>query len=349
MAEYISFQPSDFYNTKLFTGTGASNALTGVGFQPDFAWIKNRDAADFHVLTDAVRGVTKYLQSNDAAAEVTNAESLKTFDSDGFTVGTMNEVNTNTEDYVSWNWKMGTTTGIDTTSSTITPPGYSFNATAGQSVIAYTGNGVAGAKVPHGLGAVPQFFSIHRVDSTSAWDVFHHQQHTTTPAGYYLDWTSTAAAAVNSSRFNDTAPDAVNFTIGDSGYVNENTGTYIAYCWTPKKGYSKFGGYRGNGNADGPFIYTGFRPGFIMIKRIDSTGAWQVWDSKRPTYNETTGRLYPNDVDAESNTQELDILSNGFKYRDTGAAANASSATYIYMAFAAFPTVSSNDIPGVAR
>ena len=222
MAAYISFHPSDFYNTKLFTGTGASNALTGIGFQPDFAWIKNRDAADFHVLTDAVRGVTKYLQSNDAAAEVTNAESLKTFDSDGFTVGTMNEVNTNTEDYVSWNWKMGTTTGIDT-----------------------TGNGVAGAKVPHGLGAVPQFFSIHRVDSTSAWDVFHHQQHTTTPAGYYLDWTSTAAAAVNSSRFNDTAPDAVNFTIGDSGYVNENTGTYIAYCWTPKKGNSKFGGYRG--------------------------------------------------------------------------------------------------------
>ena len=346
MAEYISFQPSDFYNTKLFTGTGASNALTGIGFQPDFAWIKNRDAADFHVLTDAVRGVTKYLQSNDAAAEVTNAESLKTFDSDGFTVGTMNEVNTNTEDYVSWNWKAGTTSGISGSPS-ITPGGYSFNATSKFTILKYTGNSTAGATVPSGLG-VAQFIIAKHHGASNNWQVYHHKN-TAAPATDFLELNTTAATGDNVNRWNDTLPASNLITLGSGSEVNENTKVISMYAWAEVQGFSKFGSYTGNGNADGPFVYTGFRPGFIMIKRIDSTGAWQVWDSKRPTYNETTGRLYPNDVDAESNTQELDILSNGFKYRDTGAAANASSATYIYMAFAAFPTVSSNDIPGVAR
>ena len=354
MAEYISFQPSDFYNTTLHTGNGSELVVSGVGFSPDFTWIKNRTNVDFHVLTDTVRGATKYLKSNDTTAETTNAEGLKSWQSDGYTLGTQNQVNENTANFVGWNWKMGTTTGIDTTSSTITPSGYSFNATAGQSVIAYTGNGVAGAKVPHGLGAVPQYFSLHRLDDISAWDVFHHKQHATAPEDYYLDWTSTAAAAVNSSRFNDTAPDAVNFTIGDSGYVNANTGTYIAYCFAPKPGYSSFGSYTGNGNADGTFIYTGFRPAYVMNKRTNSTAAWKLHNSKVPAYGNVCDLgLSANTTAAESAVdgpgRQLDLLSNGFKWRATDTDVNAAGSTYIYAAFAEFPIVSSNDVPTVAR
>ena len=156
MAEYISFQPRDNFKTHLYTGTGASNAQTfpeTTAMQPDLTWIKNRETSDTHIWTDSVRGATKYITSYDGALSVTNAESLKSFDSDGFTVGTMNEVNTNTEDFVSWNWKMGTTSGI-AGSPSITPTAYSINATAGQSIIAYTGTGSV-ATVPHGLGVAP--------------------------------------------------------------------------------------------------------------------------------------------------------------------------------------------------
>ena len=169
---YISYQPSDYFKAHLYTGTGASNAQTfpeTAAMQPDLIWIKNRDAADFNVLTDSIRGVTKYIQSNSTAAEVTNAESLKSFDSDGFTVGTQAEVNTNTEDFVSWNWKAGTTSGI-AGSPSITPTSYSFNATSGFSIIEYTGNGTSGATIPHGLGVAPKFILVKNV-AFSSWGV----------------------------------------------------------------------------------------------------------------------------------------------------------------------------------
>jgi len=345
---YISFQPSDYYNTKIYTGTGSSNALTGVGFQPDFTWIKNRDAADFHVLTDAVRGATKYWQSNDTAAEVTNAESLKSFDSDGFTVGTQAEVNTNTEDYVSWNWKAGTTTGI-AGSPTITPTSYSFNATSGFSIIAYTGTSVA-ATLPHGLGVAPKMIIVKKVSSTDQSIVYHAGMHAT-PEDYFMT-TSSTAAAVNNTYWNDTAPTSTLFSIGTGGDVNSDTMTYIAYCFADVKGYSKFGNYEGNGNTNGPFAYTGFRPAFVMCKDTEDAERWIIFDSVRTPGNiDGPAQLFPDVLVVESDSTTRDIMwfSNGFKPDASGGEVNFSNKNYIYAAFAEFPLVSSNDVPTVAR
>ena len=349
---YISFQPSDYFKAHLYTGTGASNAQTfpeTAAMKPDLTWIKNRDAADFNVLTDSIRGVTKYMQSNSTAAEVTNAESLKSFDSDGFTVGTQAEVNTNTEDFVSWNWKAGTTTGIDTTGSTITPSSYSFNATSGFSVIAYTGNSTAGALVPHGLGVTPKMIIVKKVDGTDGWGVYHSGMDATAPEDYYAFLDSTAAR-VDSTMWNDTAPTSILFSLGSGGDVNSSSSTYIAYCFADVKGYSKFESYQGNGNANGSFTYTGFRPGFLMIKRINTGGQWMIFDDKRLGYNERNYDFQASNSNAERTTGPwMDILSNGFKIRSTDTDFNGGGDTMVYAAFAAFPTVSSNNLPGVAR
>ena len=187
MAEYISFQPSDFFNTKLYTGTGSSNAITGVGFQPDATWIKGRNTTYNHVFTDAVRGVTEELYPNTTGAEVTNAQGLTAFGSDGFTVGTDAGYNGNTNTYVSWNWKAGTTTGIATNgSTTITPSAYSFNQTSGFSIVQYTGNSTSGAKVAHGLGAVPEMIIVKTTNTSNEWNIYHKGMDATAPEDYYL-------------------------------------------------------------------------------------------------------------------------------------------------------------------
>ena len=338
---YISFQPSDFFNTKLYTGTGASNAVTGVGFQPDFTWIKNRDVTDFHVLTDVARGVTKYIKSDDTTAETTNAESLKSFDSDGFTVGNMNEVNTNTEDYASWNWKAGTTSGL--TGGTITPSSYSINTTSGFGMYKYVGNTTSGATIAHGLGVIPKFIMVKSTDQTSNWQL----QHVSTGPTKYLELNSNIAAGTSTSRWNDTAPTSTVFSLGNTNTVNDASYTYIAYVWADVKGYSKFGSYTGNAAVDGQFIYTGFRPAFVMIKRYNTTGNWTLWDSKRAGYNTNNAEFQPNLTSAEGTSDRFDLLSNGFKMRDSSPTINDGS--YIYMAFAEFPIVSSNDIPVTAR
>jgi len=335
MAEYISFQPSD------------SLALTGVGFQSDFTWIRNRTVSDFSVLTDAVRGATKYLISNDTTAETTNAESLKSFDSDGFTVGTMNEVNTNTEIYVGWNWKAGTTTGI-AGSPSITPTGYSFNATSGFSVIAYTGNSSAGATLPHGLGVAPKMILIKRLDSTNAWNVYHYGVDATAPEDYYMVLNTVAARVDSTTSWNDTAPTSTLFSLGTSNSVNSNTNTYIAYCFADIQGYSKFGSYIGNGNANGPCIYTGFRPAWLMIKSAAGR-LWNIFDNKRPGYNDVNSQIGANNTDVESTDARIDILSNGFKVIAYSNAFNEDGEVYTYSAFAEFPIVSSNDTPTTAR
>jgi len=347
MAEYISFQPSDFYSTKLYTGTGSSLATTGVGFQPDFTWIKNRDAADFHVLTDSVRGVTKYLISDATTASTTNAESLKSFDSDGFTVGTQNEVNTNTEDYVSWNWKAGTTTGL--TGGTITPSAYSINTTSKFSIIQYEGTSSTGT-IPHGLGAAPKFIIFKNIDRAIDWAVYHYGTDATAPADYYTKLNLATARTDNASWFDDTAPTSTVFTIGGGSWeVNKSGETIIAYCFADVQGYSKFGSYTGNGNADGPFIYTGFRPAFIMFKKTDAVGEWVIYDTKRLGYNGANSYLEPSTTDDDDGNDQMDFLSNGVKIRNPGSYSNTSSGSYIYAAFAEFPLVSSNDTPTVAR
>ena len=335
-----------FYNSLLYVGNdGTGHAITGVGFQPDFTWIKNRDAADFHILTDSPRGATKYLQSNSDAAEVTHAESLQSFDSDGFTVGNIAQINTSPEDYASWNFKGGTTSGITTNgSTTITPSAYSFNAAAGISILKYVGDTSSGAKVAHGLGVIPTFIIVKNYNAAENWGVYLSSIGNTK----YLKLDTTAATTTSATAWNDTDPDSVNFTLGNSGAFNGTTMT--AYCFAPIKGFSHFGSYLGNGNADGQFVYTDFRPGFLLLKRYSTTGQWMLYDSKRLGYNELNYDFQTTNTNAERTTGPyLDILSNGFKLRNTDTDFNGSGQSILFAAFASNPLVNSSGVPGNAR
>ena len=347
MAAYISFQPTDFFSTKLYTGTGSSNAITGLGFQPDFTWIKNRSAADNHMLFDSPRGATKYIHSNLTTAETTQAESLKTFDSDGFTVGTYGDVNTNTENYASWNWKAGTTSGLS--GGTITPTAYSFNTTSGISIIQYDGNSTSGATLAHGLGAAPTMVWVKSLDSGDDWAVGHSAMGWTK----YLKFNSTGAVSTYTGIWNDTAPSSTLVTIGNNSIVNtQTTRGYIMYAFAEKKGYSKFGNYEGNVNANGPFVYTGFRPAYLMIRQQNTGGgeSWFISDDKRQGFNPMNDHFYADDAAIGNTTGSfVDLLSNGFKIRTSSSSWNSSTNPTLYWAFAEFPLVSSNSKAGTAR
>ena len=337
-----------FYSTVLYSGTGASNAITGVGFQPDFTWIKNRVATDNHILTNSVVGVTKYISSDVATALTTNVESLKSFDSDGFTVGTMNEVNTNTEDFASWNWKGGTTSGITTDgSTTITPSAYSFNATSGFSVLAYTGTG-SNAMLAHGLGVAPEMVIVKNLSDANDWKFYSKYMKATSPEDWHMGLNSTAAAVDEAAVWNDTQPDTVNVSLGTSSHVNDSTKLYIAYCFAPVKGFSKIGGYTGNGNADGTFVYTGFRPAFVWAKVTNYSAAWTLFDNKRLGYNGSNYTFDTNTSRAGQPWYMSDIYSNGFKPLNTDPQINGSY-SYVYAAFAENPLVNSSGVPGNAR
>jgi hypothetical protein len=350
MAAYISFQPIDFFNTKLYTGDGGTTqAQTGVGFAPDMVWVKCRDANESHVLGDSAKGGNKYVIPDTAAAQGTLTTYLKSFDADGFTVGQGGFTGSSSLLYVGWNWKGGTTSGITTDgSTTITPSAYSFSQTAGFSALEFAGNSTSGAKLAHGLGATPEFVLVKSQGSANNWSCYHKDMETTNP----WDWTiqlDTDAAAQNAAGFwNDTAPDSVNLTLGNDNGVNGGY-DYSAYCFTGKKGASKFGYYYGNGNADGPFINTGFRPAYVLIKRNHATGYWVIYDNKRLGYNGGNSYLEANEATQDDANDQIDFLANGIKIRNTGSYTNTSLSTYIYAAFAEFPFVSSNSKATVAR
>ena len=352
MAAYISFQPKDNFFTKTYTGIGSSLGVTGVGFQPDLTIIKNRDGTNSWGTTDSVRGALYqlFLDGTDASTSVAN--SLTAFDSDGFTVGS-NGGWGGSNDYASWNWKAGTTSGIATNgSTTITPSTYSFNQTTGFSIIEYTGNATAGAKVAHGLGAIPEVVICKIVTPYSGddWTTYNHILGNTKN----IPINAANAAGTSTTRWNDTSPDSVNITLGTDSSVNQSGGTQIAYCFVGIPGFSKFGYYVGNGNDDGPFVYTGFKPSLVICKRTDSTGEWVVKYAKSydPVRNINEKYLYANASNAEVDSTGFaffDFLSNGFKWGDGDATINASGGDYIYMAWAESPIVSSNDIPTVGR
>ena len=340
------------FNTKLYTGNNSTNAQTGVGFQPDWIWFKRRDSGAQHSLFDAVRGVTKGLRSDGTDAESTISDALTSFDSDGFTLGSDsgNYINLNSATYASWNWKAGTTSGISTNGSTvITPSAYSFNATSGFSIVKYTGNGNTTTKVAHGLGSVPKMIIIKKTSAAGDnWKVYHVGIGNTTA----LQLDNTGATSGGSDNFYDTTPDTVNFTLGNHTSVNANGATYIAYCFAEKKGFSKFGSYTGNGNTDGTFIYTGFKPAFVMLKYAapgGGTGNWGIHDSVRDVDNPVQKGLIANTNAAEDTHDFMDMLSNGFKLRSTSSNRNENGSTYIYMAFAKAPLVGSNNVPCTAR
>ena len=333
-----------YFNTKLYTGNGSTQSITGVGFQPDWLWIKNRGTFK-QLLVDSVRGATKHLSSSSDAAEITNTANVTSFDSDGFSLSSDGNVNGNTETYASWNWKAGTSftndassTGIGTIDST-----GSASDTAGFSIVSWTGDGNTSGTIKHGLSSTPKMIIVKCRNTTPAWVVYH----ASLGATKFLKLDQTAAEGTATNRWNDTNPTSSVFTVGDSSGVNGSTNTYIAYCFAEKKGYSKFGSYTGNGSADGAFVYTGFKPAFVIVKRSSDIQSWVLWDSKRDGYNQTDKSLTPNENGAEE-TRSVDFLSNGFKQRQNNTATNAAS-TYVYMAFAEFPFTSSTGTPVTAR
>ena len=342
---YITFQPNDYFNTKLHTGNGAEQAITGVGFQPDFTWIKKRNGTAVHYLFDAVRGATYFLNSDQNYANQDNAQSLKSFDSDGFTLGTMAGANNNSDTFVSWNWRAGAGQGSSNTDGTINTTYTSVNTTAGFSISQYTGTG-SNATIGHGLGVAPKMVLVKRTNTTGNWTMYH----IGSGATKYLYLNQTAAEASASGIWNDTAPTSSVFSVGTDGEVNASGSTYIAYCFASVKGFSKFGVYYGDASADGPFIYTGFKPGLIILKRAGNAGNnWNMIDSKRSPSNDVDKILFPSSNDAEVTTTVADINSTGFKIRLTSSGWNHNQDKFIYWAFAEEPLVSSNNIPATAR
>jgi hypothetical protein len=309
-----------------------SNAVNGISFQPDFAWIKTRSAADNNALWDSVRGNGVALFS-----DLTNAQQalsqLSSLNSNGFTVlYGAGQVNYQTRTYVAWQWKAGGAGGSSNTSGSITST-VSVNATAGFSVATYTGNGTAGATVGHGLGVTPSMVIIKsRTGGTSSWLVWF----TGFTGLEYILLESTAAKASASSVWNSTAPNSTVVTLGTGSVPNTSTWTYVMYSWAAVAGYSKFGSYTGNGSTDGPFVFTGFRPRFILFKSSSNAQDWVIYDTSRDTYNVESNYLLPNTAGAEAVYANADFLSNGFKMRSS-ASLNYSGWTYIYAAFAESP------------
>ena len=326
-------KPSTVMDVVTYTGTGSTlTATSSLGFSPDLAWIKSRSAATDHTLYDVVRGAQARLESNNTDTEVTSDNGLTAFNSNGFTLGTLAQVNTNAATYAGWCWDAGSSTVTNNT-GTITGAQVRANTSAGTSVVAYTGNGTSGATVGHGLGVAPAFIIVKKRSAADDWVVYH----SACGATKYLWLHATNAEQTGTNRWNDTAPTSTVFSLGSSSSVNENASIFIAYCFAPVAGYSAFGSYTGNGSADGPFVYTGFRPRWILAKRSDSADGWYVLDTARNNYNGMDSVLAPNDSAAEFSTAvRLDSLSNGFKLRTT-AGPNQSGGTYIYAAFAESP------------
>ena len=329
---------SDHMNTVLYTGNGATGqSITGVGFQPDWVWTKIRSPNAYsHQLFDAVRGAGKNLQSNNTNAEGDISDEFKSFDSDGFTIDDVNQnVNESGSSYASWNWKANGS-GSSNTDGSINTTATSANTTSGFSISTFTGNGTSGATFGHGLGVAPKMVIVkERSPAGNNWMVGHDAM----GWGKYIALDTNAAQVTSSARWNDTAPSSTVVTLGNDTGINQNTATYVAYCFAEVAGYSSIGGYEGNGSTDGPFIFTGFKPAWIMLKRYDSSGEWEVSDRVRDPDNPVRLILQPNSnaVEWNATTRDIDWLSNGFKHRSSHADFNASGGDYFYLAFAESP------------
>ena len=342
-----SEQANDHFNTVLYTGDGnATQNVTGVGFMPDFTWLKEKSSSSGNVLADSSRGYEKFLTSHTYNAESTgilNNNATRT--NDGFQTTNSGASNENGQTYVAWNWKANggtkTTVSIGDISSGVPSIASEVqaNTKAGFSIVLYTGTGASSGTIAHGLGAVPKLIIVKNRDEAYNWKVYH-GENTSAPETDYLVLDTTDATADNVTHWNDTAPDANVFTIGSSNGLIKNTNKYLAYCFAEIEGYSKFGSYAGNGAANGTFIFTGFRPAFMIIKRRDAANYWLILDNKRETFNQMNRGLYANLADQENsfgNGTGIDFVSNGFKHRDNVASTNASGGSYIYIAFAEAP------------
>ena len=318
-------KPSDYFNTILYTGNGNSgHAQTGVGFQPDWVWLKSRTNGEYHNFYDVVRGVTKRLSTQPAGAAQTTISGLTAFGSDGFTVGAADTANQNSQSFVAWNWKETADAGFD--------------------IVSYTGTG-SNRTVAHNLGVVPQMIIVKRYnDGTASWMVYHQSLGN----NKYLSLDATAAE--DTGHWNSTSPTASVFSVDTDQRVNANGASYIAYVFAQKQGLSRFGSYVGNGNADGTFVYTGFRPAWIMSKSYTNTEQWIIKDVARDPFNVVEKNLSASSASSEAGwgtAYDIDILSNGFKMRDGSGQTNGNGYGFIYMAFAEEPLVGDN--PATAR
>ena len=345
--------PSEYFQTAIYSGNSSTLAVTSQGnatIAPDWVWVKRRNSTSTHALVDSSRGRAKSLGSEAADAEYNTSDTAKdliSFDTNGFTVGPANQrnMNGNGDTFVAWQWKANGGTTSSNTDGSITTT-VQANTTAGFSIVTYTGNATNGATIGHGLGAVPQvIIKKNRSTNSREWNVYHHVIGNT--KSLFLN---TNEAATTESAYNNTSPTSSIQTINGSGANNGDGDGMIAYFFTPIKGYSKFGTYEANDSTDGPFIYTGFKPAWVILKCVDSTGNWFLFDNTRDNSNMVTQTIY-GDLNAAENTESngLDFLSNGIKLRQSGSGGINHSSTYIYMAFAEHPFVSSKGVPTTAR
>jgi hypothetical protein len=351
MAYSSIVKPTDYFRTKLYTGNGSNDrAITfdeSTNMQPDWLWIKSRGTGQSHAIFDAVRGANKRLVTNSSGAETTENTNLDSFDTNGFTIDNEAIVNENGIGYVAWNWLAGGSASSNSNGSITSS--VSANTTAGFSIVSYTGNSTAGATVGHSLGVKPSMIIIKNRSDGQNWCVYH----SSIGATKYLQLNTTSAEIDTTVTFNDTEPTSSVFTLSDGAghrIANFSGDNYVAYCFAEKTGYSKFGSYTGNGNADGTFVYTGFKPAFLIVKVTNESGFnWVMYDNKRDTFNTVGQLLKPSSNAAElDNSNIIDFLSNGIKMRNNSIGTNGSADTYIYMAIGQ-SLVGSNNVPCTAR
>ena len=336
---------TDYFTPELYVGTGSSRTISTLNFQPDWVWIKNRGTNDRHSLFDAVRAAPNMLTSNANDAQSAQPSELTAFNANGFTVNNATSVNGSSANYVSWNWKANGT-GSSNTAGSINST-VSVNTTSGFSIVKYVGNASQSQTVGHGLGVAPKLIIFKSSTSADDWSICF-------PSVLGVDGrltlnTSAANSIGDNTFWNSVAPSSTLFSLGNNTRANASGQTIIAYCFAEKQGYSKMGSYTGNGNTNGTFVYTGFKPAYVIAKRTDGTSNWNQFDNKRFGFNVKNPLLYPNLTNAEADDVFIDLLSNGFKWRTTNGDINASGGSYIYMAFAEAPLVGTNNVPANAR
>ena len=343
MSYTIIDDPTSFFNTVTYSGSNSDQSITGVGFQPDWVWIKNRSSTPSHMLNDVARGAGKQINSDNTSAELDRTY-FESFDSDGFSLdGNVSDYNQSGSNFVSWSWLAGNGTasnGNGSITSTV-----SANTTAGFSIVSYAGTG-SNATVGHGLGVAPKMVIIKHRSDTYDWVVYHKDAGNTG----FLRLNTTNATDTGINMFQNTDPTSSVFSISTHGAVNDSSDNFIAYCFTEKQGYSKIGSYTGGSD---PFVYLGFKPAWIMFKNSSASENWRIIDNKRDTDNPAAQHLYPNLNSAEgsgtSYNDFVDFLSNGFKIRSGSGEIDGSGNTITYMAFAEAPFVNSNGVPANAR
>ena len=333
---------TDYFTPELYVGTGSSRTISTLNFQPDWVWIKNRGTNDRHSLFDTVRAAPNMLTSNAYDPQSAQPSELTAFNANGFTVNNATSVNGSSANYVSWNWKANGQ-GSSNTDGSINTTYTSASTTSGFSISTYTGTG-ANATIGHGLGVAPQVVIYKRTNTTGNWFMYNKNIGNTK----YLNLDASSAVQTYNVFQNTDPSSTLLYVSGDSG-ANASGSTYVAYCFTEKQGYSKFDTYTGNGNTNGTFVYTGFKPAYVIVKRTDGTSNWNQFDNKRFGFNVKNPLLYPNLTNAEADNVYIDLLSNGFKWRTTDGDINASGGSYIYMAFAEAPLVGTNNVPANAR